>query len=360
MKAAVWGSYNYGNYGDDLMAVQFAKVLKEQGFTPWIYRLDSGIAQQFGLHTTHSLDELLNGSQFCLIGGGAMLESGFSENDRDFDELKVTASQYHCPVFPVSVGGDGRGILSELSPEKLEFWTSNICQAPTVRLTSDVALMQLMGKQAFYYPDVLWSVQKFWDIPSRSRNTSAIKHIGINIPNSFAARLMVQQLRAIALFRQDLVFHFIRTYLPNSPINLELMPSLVSPSIRHHCYTNPKETLEFLSGLDLVISHKLHLGLTALALETPFLSLGGKGKTKSFLKSIGAEFAILDSRSKNTKLIGLLSNPKKIEQFKSQFNWILIEHLKGFSIGHLGHVEALTKSFKSKSQVELTETTSYG
>jgi hypothetical protein len=345
MKAAIWGSYNYGNYGDDIMAIQFAKVLKVQGFEPWVYRLDQSIAARFQIQSTHSLNELFDQAKFCMIGGGAMLEGGASENDRDFDALRVASLQYRCPVYPVSVGGNGQGILTQLSPEKYRFWTSEYCQPPTVRLTIDIALTQILGKRAIYYPDVLWTVRKFWGI-SPQPLTSDTLHVGINIPNSTAARLLAHQLNSIALVRRDIIFHFIRTYLPTSPINLELMPEINSPFIQHHVYKDPKETLEFLSTLNLVISHKLHLGLTALALNVPFLSLGGKCKTKSFLKEIGADFAILSSRKKNTDLVTLLASHRKIEKFKSQFNWLLIKQLQDISFGHIDHVKALTTSLK--------------
>ena len=84
MKIAIWGSYNHGNYGDDIMAIQFAKALMDEGFEPWVYRLDKDLADRFQIHSTSSLDELLDESPICLIGGGAMLESGPSESRSRF------------------------------------------------------------------------------------------------------------------------------------------------------------------------------------------------------------------------------------------------------------------------------------
>lgn len=346
MKAAIWGSYNYGNYGDDIMAIQFAKTLQDQGVEPWVYRLNEEVAARFNVRTTDSLDELFDQAKLCLIGGGAMLESGTSENDKDFKALYSASVQYRCPVFPVSVGGDGRGVLSQLSPEKLQFWASDICKSPTVRLTSDIAFLQLLEKKAAYYPDVLWTVRKFWNIEPKVSDPGKI-HIGINMPKSFAAKVFARQLSTIAAIRKDIVFHFICTYLPTSPISLEFMPDVRSPFIQHHVYTDPKETLEFLSTLDLLVSHKLHLGLTALALNVPFLSLGGKGKTKSFLKELGADFAIVSSRKKNTNLVALLASRKRLESFRNQFNWPLINQLKGISFGHINHVKALATDLQA-------------
>lgn len=345
MKIAIWGSYNHGNYGDDIMAIQFAKVLRDEGFEPWVYRLNKNLADRFQIRSTFSLDELLDESPICFIGGGAMLESGPSENDPDFLDLFKAINRCNCTVFPVSVGGDGRGLLTQLSPEKLQFWTSSLCKRPSVRLTSDIAFLQLLGKKPTYHPDVLWTVQKFWKIPKKDAKTDVIK-IGINIPNSAAARLLTHQCNALGLIKGNIVFYFIRTYLPTSNIELELLPRIKSNFIKHYNYSDPKETLEFISGLDLLVSHKLHLGLTALALDVPFLSLGGKGKTKSFLREIGADFAIHSSRTKNTKLFSLLTSRNNINNFNAKFNWQLIQRLKEMSFGHIECVKSLVASYK--------------
>ncbi len=50
MKVAIWGSYNYGNYSDDLMAIQFAKELEKLGTEPVVYRLDRQLAQQYSVN----------------------------------------------------------------------------------------------------------------------------------------------------------------------------------------------------------------------------------------------------------------------------------------------------------------------
>ncbi|MEO6330446.1 MAG: polysaccharide pyruvyl transferase family protein, partial [Ginsengibacter sp.] len=59
-------------------------------------------------------------------------------------------------------------------------------------------------------------------------------------------------------------------------------------------YTDPEELLQFMAELDVLISSKLHLGITGLTVNTPFLSYRGPGKAKSFLRSIGGDKLILD------------------------------------------------------------------
>lgn len=73
MKVAIWGSYNHGNYGDDLMAIQFANYFKELGVHPCVYRLDECLAKKYSIESAKSLDDLLENASFGIIGGGGML-----------------------------------------------------------------------------------------------------------------------------------------------------------------------------------------------------------------------------------------------------------------------------------------------
>ena len=356
MKVSIWGSYCYGNYGDDLMALQFAKVLKNLGVTPWVYRLDKCLADKYSVKTTNSLDELFQDTRFCIIGGGGLLvgqtpkrnkkksKSAFdlvAEKNDDFHNLYLMSSHYNCPVFPISVGGDGRGADTPLPSSVNEFWQGSTCKISTVRLREDIALVNKLGKEAIYYPDVLWTVSDFWDIPPRSNSSDKI-HVGINIPKSLKNSVFAFSIKAITKIRKDIVFHFVRTMLPNSSRDYELLPNIDSPYIKHHIYNDPQSTLEFLKSLDLLVSSKLHLGLTSLSLGIPFISFNGKGKTKSFLKSINADFAIYSSQER-LKLLRLISNPENIIQAKTKFDFAAMEELKNSSVGHINFLRKLVK-----------------
>ncbi|MEA5598883.1 polysaccharide pyruvyl transferase family protein [Rivularia sp. UHCC 0363] len=346
MKVAIWGSYNYGNYGDDIMAVQFAKHLKNLDVKPVIYRLDKQLAQRYQLQTTDSLDELLNDAKFCIIGGGGFLVENFSAPfEADFRRLQIVSTEKNCPVYPISIGGEGLGANAKLSYWRREFFQGDMCQCCTVRLESDRDLINMFGKEVFYYPDVLLSVPKFWQIPHQNKQSNVI-NVGINIPQTLQCQWLALQLKFIASIRRDIVFHFIKTYLPSSPINSELQPKQ-SKNIKHHVYTDPQSTLEFLATLDLVVSYKLHLGLTALTLGVPFYSLGGSGKAKAFLNSIGADFAVGIPADKRFKLAAFLSNPQNILQAKNKFNFTIIDKLGKNSLGHLNFLSNLVKNVSS-------------
>jgi hypothetical protein len=345
MKVAIWGSYNYGNYGDDIMAIQFAKYLKNLGgVEPVVYRLDKQLAKRYQLQTTDSLDELLSNAKFCIIGGGGFLVEKFTAPfEDDFRHLHQVSIKHNCPVYPISIGGEGLTEKERLSYWRREFFQGDICQSCTVRLESDLTLIHKFDKEAFYYPDVLLCVSEFWQIADQNNSSNKI-HVGINIPNTLQCKLLAFQLKIIASIRRDIVFHFINTYLPSSPINSELLPKQESTNIKYHVYTDPQSTLEFLSSLDLVVSYKLHLGLTALALGVPFYSLGGSGKAKAFLSSIDADFAVWNPVDKRFKVAAFLSNPQNILQAKNKFNFTIIDKLTKKSWGHLNFLNKLVKN----------------
>ncbi|MBV6623428.1 MAG: polysaccharide pyruvyl transferase family protein [Rivularia sp. (in: Bacteria)] len=347
MKVAIWGSYNYGNYGDDIMAIQFAKYFKSIDVIPVVYRLNKQLAKRYKIQTTDSLNELFQDAEFCIIGGGGFLVENFSAPfEEDFRQLQIVSTQKNCPVYPISIGGEGLGKNTSLSYWRQKFFQGETCKSCSVRLESDKALINHFGKEVFYYPDVLLAVSEFWQIPSKITQNNTI-HVGINIPNTIQCKWLAFQLGVIASIRRDIVFHFIKTYLPSSPINTELRPKQVSNNIKYHVYTDPLLTLQFLASLDLVVSYKLHLGLTALALGVPFYSLGGSGKAKAFLNSIGADFAVWNPGDKRFKLAAFLSNPQNILQAKNKFNFTIIDKLTVESRGHLELLNKLVKNVSS-------------
>ena len=110
----------------------------------------------------------------------------------------------------------------------------------------------------------------------------------------------MRALLELTLRHKRLVLHFIRSHLVDAAASYEIMPTAFGESVQLHRYRDPKETAAFLGSLDAIVSSKLHLGVVALSYGVPFLSFSGKGKTRAFMRSIGAEhavFAVAQERS---------------------------------------------------------------
>ena len=346
MKASIYGSYSYGNYGDDVMAIQFALYLQKLNFDVYVYRLNEKLAAKYFIRSVDTFDELFKDASFCIIGGGGFLVDSLTDTvDREFEQLLAKSTQYNCPIFPISIGGEGKGANANLSKDRRSFFSNPICGDATVRLDSDVDTLTKLGKKAVYYPDVLLSVAKAWSVERSISKDNLIK-IGINLPDSTQMKLLFAELKMISLIRKDIIFHFIPTYLPDSSINWEFMPKKESAGLKIHNYVDPQSTLSFLASLDLLISYKLHLGLTALAVGTPFYSVGGPGKVKAFLKGIGAEFAVRPSTDKIFNLARLLSNPAKIRSIKQKYNFEKLEDFKNDSWGHMEKLTSIAQQMK--------------
>jgi polysaccharide pyruvyl transferase WcaK-like protein len=348
MKIAIWGSYNYGNFGDDLMAVMLSKYLTTLGAEPVVYRLDNHLASLFHIKNTFSIDDLLKDARFCIIGGGNFLEAHpFLETD--WREFLESVDLYSVPVHMVSVGGDGLGSSSALTYYQWKFLESPHLKESTVRLPRDVDILSQAKKKAEYHPDIVFLTEKFWlkdeiYVNSPSKGKSTVR-VGINLPKSREVSALSRYLSLIGYLR-GIEFYFISSHLPNYSLTYEFLPRSQSPAIKIFTYTNPDEMIEFISSLNLLVSSKLHLGVTALSRNVPFYSFGGAPKTKAFLHEIGCDHAIsVASKSQFIYLLKLLSSKKNISDLIKKFDFERINLYKRRSLSHLSFVREVFERY---------------
>ncbi|WP_430972677.1 polysaccharide pyruvyl transferase family protein [Sunxiuqinia rutila] len=308
MKIGIWGNYCYGNFGDDLMAVSIANYLKRKGHQPIVYRLDYVLASLFNIEVENSVLKLVEKVDFLFIGGGGMLVvDSFLRQflspvarsfERDFKEFNEALDRYKKNVYPISIGGNGNGD-SNLPRQRKKFFSSSFACNGTLRLKGDLMLTKTLGKEYTYIPDILLgTANQFRVNPDRllkSKNNET--WIGLNLlSKSLKDETWCQELIDLANKNSNIKLFFIKTHLENYPVDYEYLPDELSENVKIYQYANIEETLTFLASLDFVISSKLHVGLTALSLGTPFLSFKAKKKTLAQLKELGAEHAILHGK----------------------------------------------------------------
>jgi len=309
-KIAIWGNNRYSNYGDDLQTLVFALHVKNIGLNPIVFQLEKEIANKFGLEVADNLDELFQDVHLCIIAGGALL-TPFSlvrrtlqkvaiEYEADFRDLNHAIKKYpHVKVCAISIGGDGeqRQPNKHYSRHRISFFSSSQFLDGTVRLTGDVEQMKKFGKNFKFIPDCLLSVNKFVKPITAVKNSSdgLVSKVGFNFKKGkYLSKHFLDELFAYADKNKNIVFYFITTHLEKTGMDYEYIPDKETENIKIIKYADPEELLEFMTELDVLISSKLHLGITGLTVQTPFLSYRGPGKAKSFLRSIGGGKMILD------------------------------------------------------------------
>ena len=352
MKVAIWGSYNYGNYGDDVMALMFAQHLQKLGVTPYVYRLNTKLAQQYNVKTVNSLEELIKGAKFCVLGGGTVLLEPLSGSigsamNEDTKQLLEVIQKAECPLFSISIGSDGTTIANrKLTRYQWKLLESKNFQGGTVRLKQDAELFQQLGKKVSLFPDVVLSLNQFWKTESKLATTEKLK-VGFCIPDTPGTRKFADLLSIFAYLRRHAVFYFINTHLPEYNIKSGLLPSTNKPFIQHHYYEDPATMIKFLSSLDLLISNKLHPGITALGLGIPIYNLDKRAKTTSVLNSIDLNFVTYSLGKRFlVQLSRKLLSRKGILDTQNKFNFKSIEKYKEESKGHLDYLTELVERFR--------------
>jgi hypothetical protein len=330
-KVAVWGPNRWCNFGDDLQSVVFALHLKSLGYEPVVFQLDRGIADEHNLTVADTVDELLADVRLCVIAGGALLtplhpgkrwlKDDFRQYEQDFKDLHRGAKKYGTKFCAISMGGDGktRNTAFWYSRFRNRFFRSEYFLNGTVRLKGDVEQMLRFGKQFNYFPDCLFSLQRFIQISSsRVRQAGEPIRIGFNFRKRQIPESFIRAIHTYADSHSDMKFYFATTHMDRViseyGIDYEYLPERDTENVKFVHYHTPKQLLQFIADLDVFVASKLHLGLVGLLVGTPFISYRGMGKARTFLKSIEGHDAILDDNVSFESLVspgGLLRRPKE-------------------------------------------------
>ncbi len=285
MKVAIWGSYNHGNFGDDVMAIIYAQHLLQMGCEPIVFRLSKRLAEKYKINTTESVDELIKKSHFCLLGGGAWLATKGTPQavEDDCKELLAALRKYSCVLYCISIGGDGESDFSQLSKARRSLFSSDLFKGGTVRLKSDVIMLQETKKVIRYYPDIIFNAADHFEVAREPKKPYDKLKVGINL-NKTQTRLE-KILHFIAKLDKKIELIYIESHLRDKSPGFELIAPEYS-DFQSIEYSNPKQFISKLAKLDCIISFKLHLGITAMGIGIPFLSFGGLGKTQQQLNDI--------------------------------------------------------------------------
>lgn len=303
---SIWAPLRYANVGDDMQAIALAKHVINLGYNVKLFQLDLELSIQYKLESVNTVDELCRDVNLVLIAGGALLtpfkwykrilNKAAREYESDFKDLYKASLKYpNVKFLAISMGGDGhlRSPETWYSHWRTDFFRSEAFLNGTVRLAGDVKQMQIaFNKQFEYHADMLFRTPDYFDyehLPQTDKTRVCLQFK----KGKYLDKQFLSDIYRYAEEHDDIEFHFITTHMPKIGLTYQYLPEKESKNIFIDAYQTPQQLLGVLVSCDIILTSMLHVGLMGLTLNTPFVSYRGPGKTKSFLKSIGGDWAIL-------------------------------------------------------------------
>ena len=342
---AIWAPLRYANVGDDMQALAFAMFIKKQGYEVKLYQLEESLSVRYGLKSVQTLDELCQDVNLCVIAGGALLtpfkwykrllNRAAREYEQDFKNLLAASKKYPRVKFcAISMGGDGKvkDPVEWYSKYRIDFFKSPSFIDGTVRLAGDVEQMKQFGKHFTFFPDMLFRQEDFFKkelLPPSSKYRVVLQFKR----GRYLDKQLLKDIMAYASTNDDMEFHFITTHMPQIGLTYQYVPEKASKNIFIDTYQNPEQLIGILASADVLMTSMLHVGLIGLTCGTPFVSYRGPGKTKSFLMSVGGDWAILDDNLTFDEIHTQVFSKNKNQLF-SQYDRIIIEEMKAASCNH--------------------------
>lgn len=304
---SIWAPLRYTNYGDDLQAIVFAKYIQSLGYEVKVFQMEESLARMYSLNVAQTVDELCKDVKLCIIAGGALLtpfllhkrilNRSAAEYEQDFKDLNSAIKKYDTKFCAISMGGDGltRSVFLYYSRHRISFFKSPNFLNGTVRLEGDVAQMQKFGKEFTYIPDCLLQSVKFLELNiDHSLPPHRPVRVGLNFKKGkYLDSALVNDIYKYARENENIEFYFMKTHMDKTGINYEYVPKEETRNIKIIPYESPAQLLGVMSGLDVLITSKLHLGITGLTIGTPYLSYRGPGKARTFTESLGGKWAVV-------------------------------------------------------------------
>jgi hypothetical protein len=338
------GSYHPRNFGDDLMAVIFALSIKRAGGQPLVWGLDRTLGERYGVEWCESLDRLCEEAEVVVLGGGHFLSARPREQFRRRRATKPgwlgAVEHSGLALYLASVGGSGGRSYEQLGRSRASWiLRSPSLRGGTVRLPNDVAGLANLRPElpVAYFPDVVLSSPDFLGVRTETRQTS-VDRVGINLSRRRLGR-RASTIRRIAQCHRGVEFVYIDSHAASSECHFEFVPTALRSNESVVFCDDPKGALEMIGSLDLLISSNLHLGVAAMALGVPFMSVGGREKTQAFLSDVRSPGVSADWRS----LSAIPEIDSLASILRSETDWKSVEEHVGGSLGHLDFVRSLVR-----------------
>ena len=282
----IWGWFQTGNYGDELMALYVAEAYRQMGVDCLVFGLRPELAERYSLESTDEVDEFFSRIAFCVFAeGGCLVDAGDSGNEKGerYSGLAAAARRHGVAVYPFSIGGNGQEVAQPKGGLG-ELWGDGTFRETVVRLPGDVGLIESFGGEAACVPDMLWEASGVLGCGAPiGRKPGETLRVGVNflrrlVPGDFCE--WVESAVPAGVEVHWLAVHTERF------VRGEIRPDEESGRVKIFRHQDPVELLRFLGTLDVVVSSKLHVGLTGISQGATFLSCCGRPKTHAQLREL--------------------------------------------------------------------------
>lgn len=341
MKIFLWGAYQQGNFGDDLMAVLFAKKMEAMGHSVAVYDICDLEAKKNGLTVSRDVMAGIRDADAVVMGGGAVLKeaqllrmivkSAPRRIEQRYLKLRRAALKYNKPVYFASIGSDSIQGFGDISLARQALFKSNCVKGGTVRLIRDVSLLAKRNIKADFHPDVLMgTASHFGHAPAEWQFDKPRILLNFHKRHTHVGHAIVDHVRKTMPNAEILVT---RSHLAESGFTYEWDGS--DRDLALLPYEDCMSFCQELRTMSLVFSSKLHVGLTAMSYGVPFISVGGRGKVRTQLEQLDLQdLCYVDPKS--VDIPTLLAN---VADIKARLDQILPEIAQGAK-GHFQWLES--------------------
>jgi hypothetical protein len=274
--------------------VLLALALGQAGHSVSVFRLSEAYSKPFGLATTSTSEELLDGADLLLWGGGGLLvrwpdllyRAMFPGVAGEFHKLVARAMQKGIPLAACSVGGDG-SCPRRLTPAYKEHFARSAAFM-TVRNPQDLPTLERFGVRGAAFPDLMWRAGERLTLPD---SVPGGMRIGFDIyPSTVLRRFapsLLPALKEVANRRPDCRFFFIDSTNAGSRPYRGLGRFIRGSNVASYQFSDLENDLRFLASLDLLVSSRLHTPMLALQFGVPVISLLAERKTSLLFSNLG-------------------------------------------------------------------------
>lgn len=269
----VWGFYDQGNIGDDLMAMMFAKLVTDLGHKATICTSNRNF-EKLGFEICDAIESAR--PDVIVLGGGAFFKKGGHHNsniERKISQLADFVESTGTPVYGMSLGSDGIDRIAEASDARRRVASAPSFLGTTVRLRHDLDLG--LANTAFLNDIVICSAY-FAQISDKSSAFSKpIERVLINL-----SRRSVLQLPKILCANWNRKVSFFKAH----DSQLKTGGEITLPLYKIALSDNFWDGIKALAESESIYSSKLHPGIISMSFGNRFHSVAPRPKTIYFLE----------------------------------------------------------------------------